>query len=84
MLEVDESGFPKEGAAPEIQLTEGQVKTQILFDLSRHEAVGRNTVEDRTIEVRLDLRGRHFSTIVQERIHSQVLRIAEDPLNGGP
>lgn len=78
MLEVDDSSFPDEGPAPDIQLTEGQVKTRILFDLSRHEAVGRNTVEDRTIRIKLDLGGRQFLTVVQERIHSQVLRIAEE------
>ena len=77
-LEVDPAKIPAAGPPLDIQLTEGDLRTQIMFDLSRHEAVGRNTVEERVVEMTGDLGGgRTFQTVIEERIHSQVLRIAE-------
>ena len=59
-------------------MTDGQIVTQVMFDLQRREAVGRNTMESRVIEI--DVRGpqQSFKRTIDEQIHSQVLRVAEE------
>lgn len=77
-LEPQMPEMPEGVPPPTVTLVEGGVKTQIMFDLLRHEAVGRNTVETHTIQVDLNAgEGRSFSTTNSEEIHSQALRIAE-------
>lgn len=60
------------------RMTNGQIVTQVMFDLQRREAVGRNTMESRVIEI--DVRGpqQSFKRTIDEQIHSQVLRVAEE------
>ena len=76
-LEPDFSLFPDEAPRPHVQLTRGAVKSQVMFDLSRHEAVGRNTVQAHTIEVNQDIGDLTLNVITREHIQGQVLRIAE-------
>ena len=76
-FDPDLSKVPAEAPQPDFELTEGKVESQVMFDLSRHEAVGRNTIESRSIRVTLE---GPVNTVVidrKERTHSQVLRIAE-------
>ncbi len=65
------------GSRVQTRLIAGGVQTQILFDLQRHQAVGRNTVEDRHIEIDIRWPQQTISRTIQEQIHSQVLRVGE-------
>ena len=65
------------GARAHAKLTDGSTETQIMFDLHRHEAIGRNTIETRTIKVDAKWLKRSMTRIMTERLHSQVLRISE-------
>ena len=77
-LNPEEQDLPEGVPPPDIRLTHGSLTTQVMFDLLRHEAVGRNTVESRTIQVTMDLgQGRQIVTTATEEIHSQALRIDE-------
>lgn len=76
-LEPDLSLFADDAPHPQVQMTEGAVKSQVMFDLSRHEAVGRNTVQTHTIEVNQDIGDLTLNMVTKERIQGQVLRIAE-------
>jgi len=60
-----------------LQMKKGVAKTQIMFDLSRGEAVGRNSVQTTVIEAKLTHNGQTVTRIMDETIQSQVLRIAE-------
>ena len=62
----------------EVNMTEGRSTTQILFDQQRHEVVGRNAIEVVRIEVTAQSPQMSFSSVIDERIHTQVLRIAEE------
>jgi hypothetical protein len=66
-----------EGATADARLIEGSLTSQVMFDLSRHEAVGRNTIQKQTLRVQLQLGARTISREVTEVIHGQVLRAAE-------
>jgi hypothetical protein len=78
-LEVDPDNLP-DGAPPtDFKLTKGTFEGQVLFDLQRHEAVGRNGVQHDVIvaTTRLpDGRGTLTRTTTQ-RVQSQVLRVEE-------
>ena len=76
-LEPDMSKFPENAPQPQIDLTEADFSSQIMFDLSRHEAVGRDTVENRTVTMTMDVGDLSIVTTMKEKIHSQVLRIEE-------
>ncbi|MDX1682796.1 MAG: hypothetical protein R3336_06730, partial [Phycisphaeraceae bacterium] len=70
---------PPEGAPPmQVRMTDGSHQAEILWDLQRGEAVGRNAVESRRIETTIQLpNGRSLKRLVDERVQSQALRIAE-------
>jgi len=76
-LEVDAKKLPADGPKLDVQMKKGVAKTQIMFDLSRGEAVGRNSVQTTTIEAKLTHNGQTVTRIMDETIQSQVLRIAE-------
>ncbi|MEX0774996.1 MAG: DUF6263 family protein [Phycisphaeraceae bacterium] len=62
----------------DVRMTRGQVTTQIMFDMYRHEAVGRNTLESRDFEVKVKMPDNAMITsTVSETVQGQVLRIAE-------
>ncbi len=68
---------PEGTPPPEVAMSSAAVKTRVLFDLSRHEAVGRDTVETRSVDVALSIGDQTINMSMSERIHSQALRIAE-------
>jgi hypothetical protein len=76
-LEVDRSKIPRDGPPIDIRQRSGGVQTQIMFDLVRREAVGRNSSETRVIETNIRLPQATLSRTIDEVINSQVLRIEE-------
>lgn len=82
-LEPDMSKFPKTGPdgspAPriDIKLTAGKAATQVLFDLQRHEAVGRNTTQETQIETRVRYQSQAITRTSREFVQSQALRLDE-------
>lgn len=76
-LDVDPKKLPADGPKLDVQLKKGESRTQIMFDLSRGEAVGRNSVQSTTIEAKLTHNGQTLTRLMDETIQSQVLRIAE-------
>jgi len=77
-LNVDRASIPADGPNVDVQLKEGSFATQIMFDLSRREAVGRNTVQRTVVESTLSQGGRSLGQTISESVQSQVLRIAEE------
>lgn len=77
-LDVDRSKFPPEGPPVDVRMTAGNLETQIMFDLDRHEAVGRNTTQTTTIEVNIRLPQQTLTQRTDETIQSQVLRLSEE------
>ena len=74
--DLSELGGNNEGM--DISLIKGTVEHQIMFDLQRHEAVGRNSIEHRTI--RFERSTADFSAVqtIEEIIQSQTLRVREE------
>jgi hypothetical protein len=56
----------------------GSATTQIMFDLSRGEAVGRNSTQRTVINATLSFQGRSMTQTVEESSQSQSLRISEE------
>jgi hypothetical protein len=75
---VDKNKIAGGDAKVDVRLVSGQVDTQVMFDLQRHEAVGRNTVEQREFEVRIRTEEAAFSNHIREVIQGQALRLSED------
>ena len=69
--------LPKLMPDPEVQLASGSFRTQVMFDLSRHEAVGRNTIEHLNIQLVFSQFDQSATFNFKEHIHSQALRIDE-------
>jgi hypothetical protein len=68
------AGSPK----PDIRFTGGSADTQIMFDLSRGEAIGRNTLQRVDIEVRAKVGNVQMIRNIDETVQSQALRIWEN------
>ncbi len=75
-LDVDQSKFPP-GVTPEIRMSEGEANTQIMFDLSRHEAIGRHSTQRTVIEVNIPIQGKVMKRVEEQTVKSQALRIEE-------
>ncbi len=77
-LDLDRSSIPENLPPADVKLVKGELQTQIMYDLSRHEAVGRNSTQTTTIDFTI----RAPSTTIQRRlietIQGQVLRVAEE------
>ncbi len=67
----------KTEARVDVRMTDGSVETQVYFDLDRHEAIGRNTLAHRRIELDVRVQNHKVKRVMDETIHSQVLRIEE-------
>ena len=67
------------GQGPEVRtrMTDGSFETQVMFDLQRHEAVGRNTIEYHQFQIDIQWPQQTVTRTVDEQIHSQILRIDE-------
>lgn len=76
-LKPDMPDLPPDAPDIDVRLVEGSYQAQIMFDLQRHEAVGRNTVESHHIQTSTRLPQLTFKQSTEETIHSQALRIAE-------
>ena len=76
-LEIDRSEVPAEAPPMGAKMIDSSFESQIMFDLRRAEAVGRNTVEHRTIDVTIRPPQQTFRQRLDQTIHSQLLRIAE-------
>ncbi len=77
-LELDRSDLP-EGMPPfDVKLIKGELQTQILFDLSRSEAVGRNSIQTTTIDVTIRMPNASITRRVEQTLQGQALRIEED------
>lgn len=78
-LDVDRSKIPPEAPPMDIKMTDGSVESSTIFDLSRHEAIGRDSTQKLTLHVTVRHPQVTFQTVSQQTIQSQVLRIAEKP-----
>ncbi|MEX0745488.1 MAG: hypothetical protein WD118_07785 [Phycisphaeraceae bacterium] len=77
-LDVDRSVFPDDGPPVDVQLTEGTRSAEVIFDLQRREAVGRNSLERTTVQVNVRLPEQTLNQRNRETVRSQALRIAEE------
>ncbi|MFW6060733.1 MAG: DUF6263 family protein [Phycisphaeraceae bacterium] len=77
-LEVDRSDMPEEAPPIDVTLREGEARSQVMFDLDRHEAVGRNSVQRLVTEVNIRMPQQTIQQRIEQTIQSQVLRIAEE------
>lgn len=62
----------------DIKMRSGSYETQVMFDLQRHETVGRNSIESHVIEVSRRLPQITLTQTIDTTIQSQVLRITEE------
>ncbi len=77
-LELDRSDLP-EGMPPyDVKLAKGDLQTQVMFDLSRGEAVGRNSIQTTTIDVTIRTPNTTITRRVEETLQSQALRLEEE------
>ncbi len=76
-LDLDQAKLPKDGPRVDVKLTRGEATTQIMFDLSRREAVGRNSSQTTVLEAKISHEGQTVTRVAEETIQSQALRIAE-------
>ncbi|MEX0653833.1 MAG: DUF6263 family protein [Phycisphaeraceae bacterium] len=77
-LEVDDSELPADAPPINVRLTQGDRQAQVLFDLQRREAVGRNSVERTSIEVTVRMPEQTLTQRTDETVQNQALRIAEE------
>ncbi len=77
-LEYDDSDMPPGSPPVDVDLISGSQESQIIYDLSRHEAVGRNTVETQTINMSIRFPQQTFSRLIEQEMQGQVLRIEEE------
>jgi hypothetical protein len=75
-LEPDYSKVPKDAPKMTVTLEDGKVQHQILMDLVRHEAVGRNVMQQ--LVIRIETEGSELTRIMKETIQSQAMRIEEE------
>lgn len=73
LAEAADRGWPVR-----VRLTGGLVHTQVLFDLQRFEAMGRNTIETRHVEMNIQAPNQPITRTIDEQIHTQVLRVGEE------
>lgn len=77
-LELDRSDLP-EGMPPfDVKLVKGDLQTQVMFDLSRNEAVGRNSIQTTTLDITIRTPNTTITRRVQETLQTQALRIEEE------
>lgn len=79
-LELDPSKLPPAGGPKlDVKLQKGSVETQIMFDMQRGEAVGRNTLQQTTIDVRVRFpNNMTMVRTINETLQNQTLRLSEE------
>lgn len=76
-LELDRSGLPEGMPPSDVKLVKGELQTQVMFDLTRHEAVGRNSTQTTTIDFTIKMPNATISRRLEETLCGQALRIEE-------
>ncbi|MFP4145990.1 MAG: DUF6263 family protein [Phycisphaeraceae bacterium] len=76
-FEPDWSKIPSGGPELDLQMLSGETSTQVMFDLQRHEVVGRHAKQQSALEVDVDLPGQVFRRRMDETVQTQVLRLSE-------
>jgi hypothetical protein len=76
-LEPDTDRLPEQlQERTTIRFNGGEARSQIIFDLDRHEAVGRNSTRRTDLELEISLpQGPPLTRRIRERVQSQVLRL---------
>ncbi len=78
-LDVDRSNLPEGMPPTDVKLVKGESQTQIMYDMSRHEAVGRHTSQSTTIDFTVRLPNNNtLNRRLVETLQGQSLRIAEE------
>jgi hypothetical protein len=70
--------LPADGPDISMRMTSATSSKQILWDLTRHEAAGRNSTQSRTFQVRMTYQGQTVTRTIKESAQQQMLRIAEN------
>lgn len=76
-FDFDRSKIPANAPPIDVSLENGSFKTQIMFDLSRHEAVGRHTLETRQVRTTVQIPNHTLERDVTQTVDREVLRIAQ-------
>ena len=76
-LEPDFSKVRPDAPPVDVKLLAGQWTTQVIFDLGRHEAVGRNTKQSTQVQVTLTVGEKTLTRTINETVQGQALRIEE-------
>lgn len=79
-LDVEEpKDMPADAPPVNVKLLEGSAESEVLFDLSRHEAVGRHSTTREKVRITVSLPdGRKFERTLTEDTIGQVIRLDED------
>jgi len=75
----DPTKIPADGSKVDIVMKHGESTSQIMFDLQRHEAVGRNSRQNTTLEINVTIPANNqtLTRTINEMVQGQVLRIEE-------
>jgi len=77
-LELDRSDLP-DGMPPfDVKLVKGELLSQVMFDLTRSEAVGRNSIQTTTIDVTIRMPNATITRRVEQTLQGQALRVEEE------
>jgi hypothetical protein len=77
-LEADLSSLPEGGQGLQVSLPEGRFTQQVMFDLQRHEVVGRHSTEAQTTRIERAAGDVAIAQLIREVNVGQVLRVAEE------
>lgn len=77
-LEVDDSDMPAEAPPVDVRMTDASWQGQVIFDLQRREAVGRNSLERTSIQITMRMPEQTLEQRMDETVQSQALRVAEE------
>jgi len=79
-LDAEEpEGRPADAPPVKVKLLEGNATSEVLFDLSRHEAVGRHAISREKVRITVSFPdGRQFERTLTESTVGQVIRLSED------
>ncbi|MCC7145770.1 MAG: hypothetical protein IT443_04935 [Phycisphaeraceae bacterium] len=77
-FEPDAQRVARLPAGSSVRLTEGSSEQQVLWDLQRHEAVGRNNQLHFTLQTTIRVQGQTLEQTLDEEVQSQILRIGEE------
>lgn len=70
---------PADAPPVNVKLLEGSAESEVLFDLTRHEAVGRHTTSREKVQITVNFPdGRRFVRTLTEEAVGQVLRLSEE------